>query len=142
MAPLAPTAPSRITGTAPFAFPEALALSCNVGQAGGMTSTLPLITADLARAARALAQVSRPVLAEHTGLAEAHLRDVEHGRRAVTAQESELLRGALEEFGVEFLPVDEEAGVGYGVRQKFNPRTVKRLENWENEGGPAAEDDI
>ncbi|MGO1482370.1 MAG: hypothetical protein ACTHWF_14785 [Brachybacterium sp.] len=107
-----------------------------------MTSTLPLITADLARAARALAQVSLRVLAEHTGLDKTLLRDMERGRRAVTAEESELLRGALEDFGVEFLPVDEEAGVGYGVRQKFNPRTVKRLENWENEGGPAAEDDI
>lgn len=38
--------------------------------------------------------------------------------------------------------MDEAAGVGYGVRQKFNPRTVKRLENWENEGGPAGDDDI
>lgn len=107
-----------------------------------MTSTPPPITADLARAARALSQVSRKVLAEHTGLDAKLLRDVERGRRAVTAPQSELLREAFEELGVEFLPVDEEAGVGHGVRQKFNPRTVKRLENWENEGGPAAEDDI
>lgn len=107
-----------------------------------MTSTPHPITADLARAARALAQVSRHDIAEHTGLEEELVRDLEHGRRSITAQLSDLLYRALEEFGVEFLPVDEAAGVGYGVRQKFNPRTVKRLENWENEGGPAGEDDI
>ena len=52
------------------------------------------------------------------------------------------LRAGHEELGGEFLPADDEAGVGYGVRRKFNPRTVKRIENWENEGGPALEDDI
>lgn len=107
-----------------------------------MTSTPHPITADLARAARALAQVSRNDIAEHTGLEEELVRDLEHGRRTITPQLSDLLYRALEEFGVEFLPVDEQAGFGYGVRQKFNPRTVKRLENWENEGGPAGEDDI
>ena len=40
------------------------------------------------------------------------------------------------------VPVDEEAGVGYGVRQKYNSRKTRRLDTWENEGGPALEDDI
>lgn len=107
-----------------------------------MTTTAPLITADLARAARALAQVSLADLAEHTGLELEHLREVERGLRTLAPAQQLLLRHAFEEFGVELLPADENAGHGHGVRQKFNARTVKRLENWENEGGPAAEDDI
>ena len=80
-----------------------------------MTSTPHPITADLARAARALAQVSRHDIAEHTGLEEELVRDLEHGRRTITPQLSDLLYRALEEFGVEFLPVDEAAGESCGV---------------------------
>lgn len=107
-----------------------------------MTNTAPLITADLARAARALAQVSLADLSERSGLEVEHLRGVERGLRILTPEQEHRLHVALEEFGVELLPADEHVGFGYGVRQKFNPRTVKRLENWENEGGPAGEDDI
>lgn len=107
-----------------------------------MTTTAPLITADLARAARALAQVSLLDLSEHSGLEVEHLRGLERGLRTLTQEQEHRLHSALEEFGIELLPADESAGYGHGVRQKFNPRTVKRLENWENEGGPAAEDDI
>ncbi|MDN5820624.1 MAG: hypothetical protein L0H74_11445 [Brachybacterium sp.] len=107
-----------------------------------MATYVPLITADLARAARALAQVSLLDLAEHTDLDSEHLRGVERGLRSLTATQEECLHHAFEEFGVEVLPADEEAGIGHGVRRKFNPRTVKRLENWENEGGPAGDDDV
>jgi transcriptional regulator with XRE-family HTH domain len=107
-----------------------------------MNTEEALITADLARAARALAQVSLADLAEHTDIDPERLRAIEQGRVLATAEESLLLHRALADFGVELLPADEHAGVGYGVRQKFNPRTVTRLENWENEGGPAGEDDI
>ena len=107
-----------------------------------MTPTEPLITAALLRAARALAQVSRSDLVDHTGIEVGRLRSVESGQHGVTADENRALRHALEEFGVDLLPVDDEAGTGYGVRQKFNPRTVKRIENWENDGGPAGDDDI
>src|SRR5699024_10731529 len=112
------------------------------GRDWGMAIYVPLITADLARAARALAQVSLLDLAEHTGLDADLLREVERGLRSLTPAQEERLHLAFEEFGVELLPADDDAGVGHGVRQKFNPRTVKRLENWENEGGPSAEDDI
>ena len=107
-----------------------------------MITMMSLITADLARAARALAQVSPEVLAERAGVDSERLRHFERWQPVLTDEENHRLQHALEEFGVEFLPGDEHAGHGYGVRQKFNPRTVKRLENWENEGGPAAEDDI
>ena len=102
----------------------------------------PLITADLARAGRALAQVSAAVLAARTGLEAEDVRAFERGVQDLDEERNRVLRAGLEELGVEFLPADDEAGVGYGVRQKFNPRTVKRIENWENEGGPALEDDI
>lgn len=102
----------------------------------------PLITADLARAARALSQVSLADLTDHTGIDAELLHGFERGRHDLTAAQKQSLQHALEEYGVHFLPADDEAGVGHGVRQKFNPRTVKRLENWENEGGPARDDDI
>jgi hypothetical protein len=119
-----------------------------MGEAGDMTSTdpqataSPLITADLARAGRALAQVSVAVIAARTGLEAEDVRAFERGVQDLDEERNRVLRAGLEELGVEFLPADDEAGVGYGVRQKFNPRTVKRIENWENEGGPALEDDI
>ena len=102
----------------------------------------PLITADLARAGRALAQVSVAVIAARTGLEAEDVRAFERGVQDLDEERNRVLRAGLEELGVEFLPADDEAGVGYGVRQKFNPRTVKRIENWENEGGPARDDDI
>ena len=104
--------------------------------------TDPPITADLARAARALAQVSLSVLSARTGLDAEDVRAFERGVQDLDEERARVLRAGLEELGVEFLPADDEAGVGHGVRQKFNPRTVKRIENWENEGGPALEDDI
>jgi transcriptional regulator with XRE-family HTH domain len=101
-----------------------------------------LITADLARAARALSQVSLADLTDRTGVDAELLHAFERGRHDLTAAQKQSLQHALEEYGVVFLPADDEAGIGHGVRQKFNPRTVKRLENWENEGGPARDDDI
>ena len=107
-----------------------------------LATTDPLLTADLARAARALAQVSVSVLATRTGLDAEDVLGFERGRYDLDEERLRVLRAGLEELGVEFLPADDEAGIGHGVRQKFNPRTVKRIENWENEGGPALEDDI
>jgi transcriptional regulator with XRE-family HTH domain len=101
-----------------------------------------LITADLARAARALAQVSLLDLTSRTGIDAEVLHSFERGRHDLTAPETRSLRHALEEFGVHFLPADDVAGVGHGVRHKFNPPTVTRIASWENEGGPAGEDDV
>ncbi|MGP9539577.1 hypothetical protein ACT3SP_16350 [Brachybacterium sp. AOP43-C2-M15] len=107
-----------------------------------MTTIEPPITADLARAARALAQVSLADLADAAELETEDLRRVERGNHSLTDEEELRLRRALEDFGVELLPADDDAGHGYGVRQKFTHRTAVRVENWENEGGPAGEDDI
>lgn len=107
---------------------------------GAMESTLPLITSDLARAGRALAQVSLDDVAQLSQIARDRLRRFERGRTSLAADETHDLRHALEEFGVIFLTEDDDAG--YGVRQKYNSRKTRRLDTWENEGGPAYEDDI
>lgn len=105
-----------------------------------MAQSEPLLTPDLARAARALAQVSVDHLAEAATLDPAELRAFERSRATVEPDENRRLRRALEDVGVLFVPEDDEAGVG--VRRKYNRRKVRRLESWENEGGPAYEDDI
>lgn len=105
-----------------------------------MDASPALLTSDLARAGRALAQVSLADLGERAGLERERLRRFERGRLGLRDEENGRVRDALEEFGVEFLPEDDTAG--YGVRQKFSSRKVRRLETWENEGGPALDDDI
>lgn len=99
-----------------------------------------IIPADLARAARALTQVSYTLVARNAELEPERIRAYEHGLGTLDADESHRLRLALEHFGAQFIAEDEDAG--YGVRQKFNNLKVQRLEAWEDEGGPAYEDDI
>lgn len=122
--------------------PGPRALHAVVGQNGAMDSTLPQLTGDLARAGRALAQISHFVVARQAGLDPDRFRSFERGTTDLEADELEAARHALEYYGVEFLPESVDEGIGYGVRRKFNQRTAKRIENWENEGGPAYEDDI
>src|SRR5699024_6137394 len=112
------------------------------GRDWGMAIYVPLTTADLAPAAPAPAQVSLLAPAEPTRRAAGPPRGGRRGLHSLAPPQEERLHLAFEDFGVELLPADDDAGIGHGVRRKFNPRTVKRLENWENEGGPAAEDDI
>lgn len=99
-----------------------------------------IIPPDLARAARALTQVSYDLVARAADLDADRVRAYEQGRGTLDAAESHRLRAALEEFGAHFIAEDDQAG--YGVRQKFNSTKSQRLEAWEDEGGPAAEDDI
>lgn len=99
-----------------------------------------IITSDLARAARALTQVAVANVAKRSDLDPERLRAFEHHRGRLTTEEKSRLRQALEGYGVLFLPEDDQGG--YGVRRKFTRTKVRRLESWENEGGPAYEDDI
>ena len=100
----------------------------------------PQLTGDLARAGRALAQVSFEVVADRAGVDPERLRSFERGTLSMSDADADSIQDALEYFGVIFLPEDELGG--YGVRRKFARGGVKRIENWENEGGPSAEDDI
>lgn len=105
-----------------------------------MENMQPLITGDLARAGRALAQVSFEIVAERAEVGPEQLRSFERGTHDLDDEERVRLSLALEDYGIRFIPDDADGG--YGVRLNFGARTVKRLENWENEGGPAYEDDV
>ena len=106
----------------------------------GMTHSTQPLTPDLARAARALTQVSVDTLATESGLEASAIRGFEQGVAALPPGAEAALRAALEAFGADFIPEDEVQG--YGVRQRYNTAKVRRFENWENEGGPAREDDV
>ncbi|MDI3331471.1 MAG: hypothetical protein QJR09_12190 [Micrococcus sp.] len=99
-----------------------------------------LITADLALAARALAQVSGAYVAERAGLDPGRLRAFERGSGDLVVGEKLRLQRALEDCGVSFIP--EDAQSGYGVRHRLTRAKMNRLETWENEGGPASEHDL
>ncbi|MGO1319856.1 MAG: hypothetical protein ACTII7_08305 [Galactobacter sp.] len=105
-----------------------------------MTHNTFLIKSDLARAARALTQVSIDAVASEAGIDVAKARAFEQGVGPLTQEENLKLQSALEGFGAVLLAEDGDAG--YGVRQKYNTTKVSRLENLENEGGLAAEDDV
>jgi ribosome-binding protein aMBF1 (putative translation factor) len=105
-----------------------------------MSKNQLMITPDLARAARALTQVSTKVIASSAGLDKQQVREFEKGNLTLTPEQNEQLRRALGQFGVVFIEDDDHGG--YGVRRKFNATKVKRLETWEGEGGTVDEDDI
>jgi hypothetical protein len=105
-----------------------------------MSNPLTVIPFDLARAARALTQVSAKVIGRSAGLDKQQVRDFEKGKLSLTPEQNGQLRRALEKFGVVFIDDDDQGG--YGVRRKFNATKITRLETWEGEGGTAYEDDI
>lgn len=98
------------------------------------------LTPDLARAGRALTQVSVDVIAQEAGLDTAQVRDFEHRGIFLAPESREKLRDALEYFGVVFFAEDNDGG--YGVRRKYSASRARELKRWEAEGGPALEDDI
>ncbi|WP_139417917.1 XRE family transcriptional regulator [Agromyces laixinhei] len=102
-----------------------------------MTSHL---TPDLARAARALTQVSAKVIAADADIEKQRVRRFEKGGEALSLDEQERLLAVLESYGVVF--IDEDSVGGYGVRRKFTDAKVRRLETWEGEGGPVADDSM
>lgn len=98
-----------------------------------------MITSAQCRAARALAELSREVLAHRSGLDERVIERFERklahpGEAAVAA-----LKSALEAGGIVFIP---ENGGGAGVRLKFTASETRRIATLEGEGGVVAEDDV
>lgn len=106
-----------------------------------MTQLTLNFTGYLARAARALVEVSADHLAAEAGMSHDELRDFERGNTSLSVDQATKLKGALEAHGAVFL-YDGESGQGYGVRLKFSRTGSKRIDTWEGEGGPAAEDDV
>lgn len=105
-----------------------------------MEHYLAPLTPDLARAARALTQMSVQLIAEAAHLEPVRVRDFESGGNSLGEEASKRLQTALEEFGVVFFSEDSRGGSG--VRRKYTAAKARQLTRWENEGGPAYEDDI
>lgn len=120
--------------------PHALPIHREVWQSGRMQVT-PMFTGSIARAARALAEVSADIVAAEAGMTHDDLRSYERGTHSLSPSQAAVLQRVLEGYGAVFLP-DGEQGFGYGVRLKFSQAGSRRLETWESEGGPAADDDV
>ncbi|HTM77352.1 MAG TPA: NUDIX domain-containing protein [Devosia sp.] len=91
------------------------------------------------RAARALVDWSIARLAKESGVSAVQLRAFERGD-GLDPGGLTMIAHAFEDGGAILLP--ESGGRGAGVRLKFTIQTVKRIDVWENEGGPTAEDDV
>lgn len=98
------------------------------------------ITGPLARAARALVQLPRGVVAQLAAMEERKLADFETGLGDPGDNAKEQLRRALEECGAVFLAEDGEHGVG--VCLKFTARDVRQINRLEGEGGRVGDDDV
>lgn len=98
-----------------------------------------MITASQCRAARALTEITREMLAERSGVDEKAIADFERQVAELDDASVEKLQHALETTGALFIP---ENGGGIGVRLKFTRSEARRILNLENEGGHAGEDEI
>ena len=91
------------------------------------------------RAGRALAELSRDMLAK---LAKVDAVTIEHFERKLDKPDAatvDAIGAALEAAGIVFIP---ENGGGVGVRLKFTASEAKRIATLENEGGNVGLDDV
>jgi transcriptional regulator with XRE-family HTH domain len=100
-----------------------------------------MITGAQCLAARALAELSRDVLARLAELDVSEIRNFE--RKLSKPDVASILRieRSLENAGVVFI-ADNEGGGGPGVRLKFSNSVTKRLGTLEGEGGVVGQDDV
>ena len=98
-----------------------------------------MITGAQCRAGRALAELSRDILAK---LSKVDATVIEHFERKVDKPDDKAVAAivaALEEAGIVFLP---ENGGGIGVRLKFTASEARRIAVLEGEGGLTGLDDV
>jgi hypothetical protein len=100
------------------------------------------ITGRLIAAARALTGISRADLAGASGVPVETLDRMEASGSAwlLPGSEVEAVSGALENFGVLFVP--EDNGIGAGVRLRFTRQDVRQISRLEGEGGIVRNDDV
>ena len=98
-----------------------------------------MITGSQCRAASALVEISRPMLARRSGVDVSVIERFENTAGRPEAYEIEEIRNALEELGAVFIP---ENGSGYGVRLKFNNVEAEQIARLECEGGIVANDRV
>lgn len=98
-----------------------------------------MITGSQCRAARALTEISRDILAK---LSKVDATVIEHFERKMDRPDDEAVAAivaALESAGIVFLP---ENGGGVGVRLKFTASEAKRIAVLESEGGVTGLDEV
>ena len=98
-----------------------------------------MITASQCRAARALTEITRDMLAERSGVDAHIIADFERGLAELDDASIIKLEQALEAVGALFIP---ENGGGIGVRLKFTRSEAARILSLENEGGQTGEDEV
>jgi len=98
-----------------------------------------MITYSQCRAARALTDITRDMLAERSGVDAERIAGFERRLAELDAAGIGKLQAALEEFGALFIA---ENGGGIGVRLKFTASETRRLQSLENEGGNSGDDDV
>ncbi|OBZ94226.1 hypothetical protein ADU59_18170 [Pararhizobium polonicum] len=98
-----------------------------------------MITGSQCRAARALVDISRQLLATLSGVDEETIARFERKLETPAADIILSLQSALETAGAVFIPEGER---GLGVQLKFTRSEARRLSNLENEGGLAADDEV
>ena len=98
-----------------------------------------MITGSQCRAARALVEISRPMLSRRSGVDVRVIERFENLMGRPQMYELEEIRNALEELGAVFIP---ENGSGYGVRLKFSDVDAAQIARLECEGGIVANDRV
>lgn len=98
-----------------------------------------MITGPQCRAARALVEISRPMLSSRSGVDVRVIERFENLTGRPEMYELEEIRNALEELGAVFIP---ENGSGHGVRLKFSGADAAQIARLECEGGIVANDRV
>ena len=98
-----------------------------------------MVTGAQCRAGRALAELSRDVLARLSGVDAAVIERFERKLEEPDGKAVAALAAALEEAGIVFIP---ENGGGVGVRLKFTASETRRIAILEGEGGAVGLDDV
>ncbi len=98
------------------------------------------ITGPQAKAARALVQWPRDLVAQRAGISKDTLAAFERGNVDPGEDIRRQIQAVLQEGGAVF--IDEDNSHGCGVRLKFSAKDVRSIRRLENEGGPVADDDV
>ena len=98
-----------------------------------------MITGSQCRAARALVEISRPLLAKRAGVDLGAIERFENIAGSLKAHEIEAIKQSLEDLGAVFIP---ENGTGYGVQLKFSNVEAEQIARLECEGGIVANDRV
>lgn len=96
-----------------------------------------MTTGSQCRAARALVEISRSLLAKRAGVDLGAIERFENIAGSLEEHEIAAIKQALEGLGAVFIP---ENGTGYGVRLKFSNVEAEQIARFECEGGMVAND--